>query len=180
MKRAKIPFGRLLWFLCEIVAGVLLLIDPAGFTVAIIRVGGWLLLALGVAFIIQYFATAPLDASKSQGLLKGLCAVGGGLCCVLRFHWLLSLFPSLAVIYSVVILFLGLVQLQWAVDALRLKGRSWFLHGLWGLLALAFAYWVLSGRVRSSIVWIVLGVALIIGAVIDLLILCLFRGERKK
>ncbi|MCD8004789.1 MAG: hypothetical protein LUE91_03965 [Oscillospiraceae bacterium] len=178
MKRWKLPFGRLLWFLCEIVAGVLMLIDPAGLTYRIFWAGGWLLLVLGAASIVGYFAAAPLEASRGQGLVRGLCALGVGLCCILRLEWLLGLFSSLAAAYAVVVLFLALLRFQWAVDVLRLKQRCWYLHGIWALLGLGFAYGVLwSGRLAGSAVWVALGVLLIAGAVADLVLLCLYRKK---
>ncbi len=174
MKRWKLPFGRLLWFLCQIVAGVLMLIDPTGLTRRIFWVGGWLLVILGAASIVGYFATAPQEASREQGLVRGVLALGVGLCCILRLDWLLGLFPSLAAAYAIVMLFLTLVRFQWTVDALRLKQRCWYLHGIWALLALAFVYGVLwAGRLTGSAVWVALGVLLIAGAVIDLVLLCL-------
>ncbi len=178
MKQWKMPFGRLLWFLCEIVAGVLMLIDPTGLTRRIFWIGGWLLIVLGAASIVGYFRASPPEASRGQGLVRGLCALAVGLCCVFRLDWLLGLFASLAAAYAVVVLFLALVRFQWTVDALRLKQRCWYLHGIWALLGLGFAYGVLwSGRLAGSSVWIALGVLLIAGAVVDLVLLCLRRKQ---
>ena len=54
MKKILQKFGSIILALGEVLVGVLLLIDPAGFTVGIIAGVGMLLTALGVFLVLAY------------------------------------------------------------------------------------------------------------------------------
>ena len=69
---------RILLCVLELIVGILLWIDPAGFATGIFVVGGVLLMLLGVVQIVQYFRLSPEEAFFRQPLVKGLLLIGIG------------------------------------------------------------------------------------------------------
>ena len=58
--------ARILLCVLELIVGILLWIDPAGFATGIFVVGGVLLMLLGVVQIVQYFRLSPEEAFFRQ------------------------------------------------------------------------------------------------------------------
>ena len=86
--------------LFEIALGILLLIDPIGFTTGIIIIAGVLLLLFGVVEVIKYFRTDAVKAASEQYLTKGLCALGAGVFCVVKTEWFTVAFPAMTFLYA--------------------------------------------------------------------------------
>lgn len=170
MSKIKEMSASIILCLCEIIIGVLLLINPLGFTSGIIIGGGVLLLISGITALIAYFRTAPAEAAKQPMLSKGLGLMLLGSFFVLRSDWLIAVFPMLTLLYAVGILATGLVRLQWAADALRLKKKLWYWHAIGAVLAIAFAVIImLNPFAAASFVWTFVALSLIAEAVIDIL-----------
>lgn len=168
MRKFLHNFRPLIYCICELAVGVLLLIDPIAFTSAIVRILGIVLCVFGVLNIMSYFRLAPEMGSMSMSFTKGLVQVIAGVFCIFRPEWLANAFPLLAVAYGLVILVVGLVKLQWSVDTLRLSGSYWFIPGIGGLTSVIFAVVIiLNPFTTTAVLWIFAGVSLIIEAVID-------------
>ncbi len=158
----------MIYCICELAVGVLLLIDPIAFTSAIVRILGIVLCVFGVLNIMSYFRLAPEMGSMSMSFTKGLVQVIAGVFCIFRPEWIANAFPLLAVAYGLVILIVGLVKLQWSVDALRIGGIFWYIPGIGGLTSVIFAVVIiLNPFTTTAVLWIFAGVSLIIEAVID-------------
>ena len=70
--------------------------------------------------------------------------------------------------YGLVILVVGLVKLQWSVDALRIGSLYWFIPGIGGLTSVIFAVVIIFNPfTTTAVLWIFAGVSLIVEAVID-------------
>ena len=65
---AKENAASLILSLAEIAVGILLLINPVGFTAGIIIAAGVLLLALGLRMMVRYFTTNPGMTQQEQSL----------------------------------------------------------------------------------------------------------------
>lgn len=170
MEKIKRNVGNLLMCLSEIVMGILLLIDPVGFTSGIIITLGILMVVLGMVSIIGYFRTAPEEAAQKNGLAIGLVAVSVALVCIFRTEWFIAAFPLITVFYGVLILLSGISKIQWAVDMLRLKQKYWFVALIGAALSLLFAVLVLANPFSSTVfLWNFIAVSLIIEAVVDIL-----------
>ena len=63
--------GSILMCVLEILLGVLLLIDPLGFTSAIIIALGAALIVAGIVFIVRYFRAGAAQGALTHGLSKG-------------------------------------------------------------------------------------------------------------
>ncbi len=168
MRKFLHDFRPLIYCICELAVGVLLLIDPIAFTSAIVRILGIVLCVFGVLNIMNYFRLAPEMGSMSMSFTKGLVQVIAGVFCIFRPEWIANAFPLLAVAYGLVILVVGLVKLQWSVDALRIGSLYWFIPGIGGLTSVIFAVVIIFNPfTTTAVLWIFAGVSLIVEAVID-------------
>lgn len=177
MKKLSLIGGKIVMSLCEIVLGILLFINPLGFTATIIKAIGILLMLAGIVSVIRYFRTDPDTAHLEQGLAKALCELTIGAFCVFNTEWFLVTFPIVTLLYGVGILFTGIVRIQWTVDMLRMKTGRWYLAGIGALLSLAFgAIIVLNPFTWTAFLWTFVAISMIVDAVFDLCIV-LFAGH---
>lgn len=170
MKKMGKTAGGILGSVCEIVVGVLLLVNPTGFTVGIIIALGVLLSVLGVLGVVRYFRTEPVRAALEQQLIRGLLMLLLGLFCIFNARWFIATFPVLTMLYGVGLLVVGVAKVQWTVDILRVKAGRWYLPGISALVTLVCAAVILLNPFASTVaLWVFIGVALIVEAVVDLL-----------
>lgn len=164
--------------LVELLIGILLFVDPVGFTSGILTAVGATLLMCGVLCLIHYFNTEPVQAALEQNFSKGLVMILLGGFLALRTQQAIALFPLLTHLYGVAILVIGVAKLQQGVDLLRLRARFWFLAGINALLAILFGAVILSNPFASTIVlWRVAAISLIMEAVLDIVVLIVTGKE---
>ena len=169
MKSIKQFFGGFVLCAIEAVIGVLLLVDPVGFTSGIITFCGLALILLGIGSVVGYFLKNAEAAAASQGLAKGLTLLLAGGFCALKTEWILAAFPLLALIYGVVILVSGLGKLQWAVDLLRAKKKKWPFAAISAAVSLLCALVILGNPfATTAALWLFTGISMICEAVLDL------------
>ncbi len=155
--------------LCEILVGVLLLINPIGFTSGIIIMLGIVLLISGIISVIGYFRTDAAIAVREQGLAKGLISSALGLFCILQSHWFIVAFPILTFLYGAAILVLGLFKIQFTSDMIRMKKKRWGFAALSASLNILLAVIIFMNPFGSTIaLWTVMAVTLIFEAVFEL------------
>ena len=172
MKNLTNHTSSLILCLFEVVVGILLLIDPIGFTSAIIKAFGVVLAVTGVISLIKYFRADAQTAAVGQLLTRGLVALMAGIFCILKTGWFLATFPLLTILYGVVILIVGLVKLQWTIDVARLKIGSCLLPALSALLSLACAVVILLRPIESTVlIWRFTAIGLIVQAVLDVVVM---------
>ena len=153
----------------QILLGVLLLVDPVGFTSGIIIFFGAILLLIGVFSIVKYFRTSAEEAAKSQTMLKGLIFLLFGGFCVFKSYWFIATFPVLTILYGVMVLVTGLSKVQWMTDMIRVKNKKWFLAAVSALISVACAVVILLNPFTSTaVLWAFTGVSLIVDAVFDI------------
>ena len=159
--------------LVELLIGILLFVDPEGFTTGILMAVGIILLLGGVVCLIRYFRAEPVQAALEQNFSKGLLMILLGGVLALRTQQIIDLF-LLAHLYGIAILIIGIVKLQQSVDLLRLKARYWFLAGINALLAIVFAAIILSD---PPVLWQLAAISLIAEAVLDVVVLIMTREK---
>ncbi|MFG6394435.1 MAG: DUF308 domain-containing protein [Lachnospiraceae bacterium] len=181
MKRYNTVLGKVTICICEIIVGVLLMVNPVVFTAGIITAAGILLLLTGAFTILKYFRTDPFEAMLEQGLVKGICAISGGILCVFKKELIITTFPLLTVLYGVVILFTGIMRVQWAVDMMRIKKEQWQMAGIGAAVSIMLSTVILLNPFKSTVaLWRFVAISMIIGAVIDLVILVFIKqGSRE-
>ncbi|MGN0467995.1 MAG: HdeD family acid-resistance protein [Acutalibacteraceae bacterium] len=166
---ASFKFGSILLSLCEIIVGILLLINPVGFTTGIIIFLGLVILILGIANIVQYFRAIPEEAALKQSLTRGCIEILAGLFCIFKSGWFIATFPILTILYGIGILITGIAKVQWTVDKIRLKIKKWYWSAISAVLTIAFAAVILCNPFSSTtVLWGFIGVILIVEAVVDI------------
>lgn len=168
MKKVNSGVSSLIMSIVEIVVGILLLVNPVGFTSGIIIAIGIVLTIMGLAQIVQYFRSDAEEAAKKGGLTKGILLVVIGLFCAFRSEWFIATFPVIAILYGFVIFVTGVSKLQQAVDMVRVKQKYWFVALIVALLTLALAILIICNPFTSTaVLWTFIGVALIVEAIMD-------------
>ncbi|MCD8013413.1 MAG: DUF308 domain-containing protein [Lachnospiraceae bacterium] len=170
MSKVKQLPANLLMFIAEIIIGVLLLINPVGFTRGILIALGVIMVITGAVNAIKYFRTDPPEASRENRLASGLLLLLIGFFFTLRSDWFIITFPLLTVFYGIMNLVTGACKIQWAVDMLRLKKKYWYISLISALLTVVFAIIILTNPfATTAVLWKFTGIVLIIEAVIDAL-----------
>lgn len=158
----------------EILVGVLLLINPVGFTSGIIIGAGALMALGGVVSVIRYFLAKPADAAQAQLLFKGLLMLMAGVLCMTQYMWFLTAFPLLTVLYAGWMLVLAAMKLQHMADMLRTKTGRWYMPGIAAALAIVLAAIILWNPFgAASAVWTFAAISLIAEALVELIGACL-------
>ena len=124
MKFLKQNSVNLLISLCELIIGILLLIDPTGFSNGIIIAFGAACLAFGVVQIVFYWKKPLAEAISRFYLMKGLISISVGLFCICFSHWFLETFKLLSFLYGILLLISGFYKVQWSIDLLRQKRKA--------------------------------------------------------
>lgn len=172
MKTLKQHLSGIILFLFELLVGILLLINPVGFTVSIITSAGVVLSLLGIVSVIKYFRTDAEEAAMGQTLFKGLLALFAGLFCIIKSEWFVITFPVLTILYGIVTLVAGLGKLQMTMDMVRLKKSKWYFAFISALLSIIFAVVILRNPfVTTAVLWMFTGISLIVEAVVDIIVL---------
>lgn len=156
--------------LVEILVGILLLVNPVGFTSGIIIICGVSLMIAGTFDVFKYFYNEPVKASSSQFLSRGMIAILAGAFCTFCSEWFLVTFPMLTVVYGVANLITGITKLQWTIDMIRLKRNRWFWVGISAVLSILCGLVILANPFSSTtVLWMFIGITLIVEAVFDLI-----------
>lgn len=177
MKIAKENTNGFIVCLFEIIVGILLLVNPIGFTSGIIVAAGILLCLLGLRSVIKYFRTNINEAVKSQLLFKGAVFLITGLFCAVKSDWFVATFPLLTVLYGIIILLAALIKLQNTVNMIRLKKKKWYISAV-GAVASAVCSVIIMFNPFSStaVLWLFTGITLIAEAFVDVISL-LINGK---
>lgn len=177
----KATVGKILLALCEIAAGVLLLLNPEKFTLWILRGAGVLLLVAGVVSLVRYFRADPVTAHLEQGLARALVEIAVGCACLLATNTILDVvMPYLILVYGVVIFFGGILRVQWAVDAIRMKTGSFVISLIGAVLTIVLGIIVLVNPVAMrDFIWMFIAISLIVSAVFDILAAIFLQVAKK-
>lgn len=168
MKKVISGNSNLFMSIVEIVIGILLLINPVGFTSGIIIAFGIAMMLMGLGQIIKYFTTEAEEAAEGGKLSKGILFTVLGGFCAFKSGWFIATFPVITILYGVLILVAGVSKLQKAVDMARVKQNYWFVALIGALLTLVFAILILANPFASTaVLWSFIGITLIVEAVMD-------------
>lgn len=156
--------------LVELIIGILLLINPVGFTSGIVVAVGIVLMLIGVNTTVKYFRTDAAQASVRQLLAKGLILLLAGAACTFCARWFLVTFPILTLLYGVGILIAGITKLQWTVDMIRMKRSRWFFAAISAVASILCGLVIVGSPFASTAaVWMFIGISLIVEAGFDMI-----------
>lgn len=180
-KKTKKNFNGIIICLAQLAVGILLLIDPIGFTTGIITTFGAALMVYGVISIVRYFMTEAHEAATGQYLVKGLAGLLGGAFCAFNSGWFVATFAALTIIYGIFVLFMGLNKLQQTVDMLRAKNKKWFLALIGAAVTLACAAVIIKNPFGTeTVLWAFIGISLIVESAYDVITLILSTVVKKE
>jgi len=161
--------AELLLCLGEILVGILLLVNPVGFTSGIITAGGIVLAAVGFYNIIWYFKTPAEEAARGSRLAMGLGVMAVGLFCVFGTRKITAAFSLLTMLYGIAVLAAGLGKVQVTMDLLRCKKPRWYLAAAAAAVTLICGAVVLLNPFNATqVLWQFIGISLLAEAVLDL------------
>ena len=170
MKKLKGGMNSVVVCLFEVVIGILLLIDPIGFTTGIIKAAGVVLLMAGAISLVKYFKNGAEEAAMGQYLMKGVLAVLAGGFCLLKSGWFIVTFPAMTILYGVVVLVAGVGKIQLAFDLKRRGHKKWTIGLISAVLSMICAVVILNNPFgTTAVLWMFTGITLIGEAVVDLI-----------
>ncbi len=176
MKTLRQNGNAIIMCIIEVVAGILLLVNPVGLTASIIIAAGIALMADGLFNVIRYFKSNPEEAAVSQLLMRGLISLLAGAFCTFNPQWFIITFPVIAILYGVAVLIGGLGKAQMAVDMLRLKNAKWWWGAISAAISIICALVIINNPFSSTVaLWWFTGISLIAEAVFDVITLVMNR-----
>lgn len=166
--------GSLVTCILEIVVGVLLLINPVGFTSGIIIGAGVLMVLGGIVSVIRYFMMKPEAAIQKQLLFKGLVLAMAGVACIVKCDWFIAAFPLLTVVYAIAMLVLAAAKVQKMADLKRFDAPRWYMPGISAALAAVLAAVILINPFgAATVVWTFVAISLIAEAILEIVTIAL-------
>ena len=167
MKKIKKHLAGILLCLFELIVGILVLVDPMGFTTAIIIAAGVGLIILGLVSVFKYGRAEPQAAAQGQYLLKGLLALTGGFFCVFQSQWFLDR-SAFTILLGLAIFTAGLIKIQSSWDMLRAGNTRWYCGLIGSAISIICAVVVLKYPFASNDTRAIFtGVSLIAECVVD-------------
>jgi len=178
MKALKQSGNAIIMCIVEVVIGILLLVNPMGFTAAIIISAGIALVAAGLFNIVRYFRSGPEEAAVGQLLMKGLVSLLAGVFCIVYPQWFMVTFPVITILYGVAVLIGGVSKVQLAIDMLRLKNSKWWWGAISAAITIICAFVIINNPFSSTVaLWWFTGISLIAEAVFDMVTLIMGRQK---
>lgn len=150
----------------EIIVGVLLLLDPHSFISYILIIAGAFIALSGIVSLIKYFTSSVEDGEASQGLLNSLVSLTIGAFLIIKNNIAFEALDLITIVFGIAILYTGYQKLQKAVDKIRRK--QIFIVALISALVTIACSVLIIFVIGEKIIWVFMGVALIVEAVIDL------------
>ncbi len=166
--------GSIVTCILEIVVGVLLLINPVGFTSGIIIGAGALMVLSGLLNGVRYFMAKPEVAAQKQLLFKGIISVMAGVTCIAKHDWFIGAFPLLTVLYAIAMLVLAAAKVQKMADLKRMNMPRWYMPGISAALAAVLATIILINPFGAvAAVWTFVAISLIAEAIVEIITVAL-------
>ncbi len=176
MKTLKQNGNAIIMCIIEVVVGILLLVNPVGFTAGIIIAAGIALMIDGLLNVIRYFRSSPMEAAAGQLLMRGLIALLAGAFCAFNPEWFIVTFPMIAILYGVAVLIGGLSKVQITMDMLRAKNSKWWWGAISAAISIICAFVMINNPFSSTVaLWWFTGISLIVEAVFDMITLIMGR-----
>ncbi len=176
MKTLKQNGNVIIMCIMEAAAGILLLVNPVGFTAGIIIAAGIALIIDGLLNVIRYFRSSPEESAAGQLLARGLLTLLAGAFCAFQSEWFIVTFPMIAILYGVAVLIGGLSKIQITMDMLRAKNPKWWWGALSAVISIVCAFVIIKNPFSSTVVmWWFTGISLLVEAVFDAVTLLLRR-----
>lgn len=155
--------------LAEIVIGLMFLINPFGFTKAIVTGLGLFVLLFGAIQLLSYFSNKKMGMEIQTYLVLGVAGVCIGVFLMAGSGWIVATLSIVILLYGIFMLVSGISKLKWAWD-LRKLDKRWMTAAASALLTILAAVIIIVNPFSTTmLLWRFLGVVLLVEAVTDLL-----------
>lgn len=172
--------GKSLAYCLEILVGVLLLIDPEGFTSWVVIAAGAAMIVAGLYYVLRYFRVEPVLAMREHDLATGLFLLAGGALFAFKTSWIIATFSIMTLLYAVAMLILGFVKIQTTVDLLRMKLGGWLISAINAALTVIFAVIIfLDPFGAMTVLWRFTAVSIIVIALLDFVVMVMSAVKTK-
>lgn len=161
----------ILFILFELIVGILLLVNPEAFTKAVIIFFGIVMVVIGIVYIIRYLRekNTPQE-SKGTTLVLAIIALVIGLICIVLTNVIIGIFAMVAILYGVILIISGIFKIKAYHDSKKEGYSVSFLMLLSAVIAVVLGVIIVINPFTSFyLLWMFIGLALIIEAVIDLI-----------
>lgn len=102
--------------------GVTLLLNPEGLTRAVCYTVGIIFMAAGIVQLIIYFMSNVEKNMQSNRFIVGIILIAIGIFFIAGYRLIMSIIPF---VMGILILFNGVMKLQTALDAMKMKANRW-------------------------------------------------------
>ena len=136
--------ATLLLALAEVALGILLLVSPEGFTMAVIVAVGILFVISGLVSIVEYIRLPKEEAMQTWKFSAGAAGITLGVLAVVYRNQLLKEIAMLTIVYGLVVMMLAFLKMQITVDGIRLRQHYWYLMSISFLATTLFALMLLA------------------------------------
>ena len=169
MKALFKNFSGILVSIIEIIAGILLLINPTVFISYIVLIVGAFLVLAGLISGIKYFISPIEKAESSQDLFKALVSLSIGCFLMIKNDLFISQEAEkiISFIFGAAILLVGFTKIQHTFDKIR-KRQFFVVSLISAAITVACAVIILVGALALKILWIFAGITLIVEALVDI------------
>lgn len=170
MKKFRQILPVILLTLFEMAVGILLLVNPEGFTNAVIIAFGVAMLVIGVIHFIKYFVDRKDGTESPLTIISAVILLLIGAVCAFASSAVMGLFSVIVIIYGVMLIVSGVYKISFFAT-LKKAGAltspfmliSAVLGIILGVVVIIFSFQT------AMIVWQIAGVSLIVEAAIDLI-----------
>lgn len=168
MKKLSLNLQNILLFVMKIIVGILLIANPAAFTVTIICLAGVGFIVLSVLEIVKYFKARQFEINDKLTLTAGIIYAVIGLVLLLGANQLISIFALITVLYAAILLAAAFFQIKIAFEMKKNDQKRWILQIVSGVIIAVIALVILLNPFKTTeMLWQFTGVSLIVAAVID-------------
>lgn len=180
VKAFKNIFPVILLILFELAVGILLMIKPDEFTSWVIKGFGAILLLYGLIYFIRFFIDKKNGEQSVLTMIFAVVAIIIGAVSLIFTEWLKGLFAVMFVIYAIFLIIAGIFKIKIFIDARKARLPAPFISLLSAFLSIALGVFIILDPVEAlRMSWILVGVAFIIEAVVDIIALIVMMGPGK-
>lgn len=170
MKSLKVNIPIILLILFEVAVGILLLVDPEGFTRMIIILFGIILLAIGITYLLRYLHGKKENINDLLSLTVAVVALAIGAICTFCSGAIIGLITAMAIIYGVILIISGIYKINNYFMIKKAQFPISAVSAASGVLAVILGVVIVVYPKNAAFsVWQLAGIVLIIEAVIDFL-----------
>ena len=182
MQALKNNLPVILLIALEVLIGIFLLMNPEGFTRAVIIIFGVVMLLTGIAHLIRYFRGRKAGVSSGFTMGVAIVALVIGAVCVFASGAIIGLISIIAILYGIILIIAGCFKVQSFFDVRRvgLTNTGTILMLISGIIMIVFGVILIIHPFGTIEVLLqVAGVILIIEAVLDVVFLILSAKNAK-